>query len=291
MRIAVDCGNGVAGATAPELYRRLGCSVEELYCEVDGSFPNHHPDPSQPHNLGDLIAALKKGDAELGLAFDGDGDRLGVVTKSGRIIYPDRQLMLFAADVLSRVPGGEVIFDVKCTRHLFGWISKHGGHPVMWKTGHSFIKKKLKESGAPLAGEMSGHIFFKERWYGFDDGMYAGARLLEILSRSANPGAVLEALPDSISTPELQWQLAEGENYALMEKLQNTARFDSAKEIITIDGLRVEYADGFGLARPSNTTPIIVLRFEADTTEALERIQAEFRRVLLAVKPGATLPF
>ncbi len=291
MRIAVDCGNGVAGATAPELYRRLGCSVEELYCEVDGSFPNHQPDPSQPHNLGDLIAALKKGDAELGLAFDGDGDRLGVVTKSGRIIYPDRQLMLFAADVLSRVPGGEVIFDVKCTRHLFGWISKHGGHPVMWKTGHSFIKKKLKESGAPLAGEMSGHIFFKERWYGFDDGMYAGARLLEILSRSANPGAVLEALPDSISTPELQWQLAEGENYALMEKLQNTARFDSAKEIITIDGLRVEYADGFGLARPSNTTPIIVLRFEADTTEALERIQAEFRRVLLAVKPGATLPF
>ncbi|MGE0558699.1 MAG: phosphomannomutase/phosphoglucomutase [Burkholderiales bacterium] len=291
MRIAVDCGNGVAGATAPELYRRLGCSVEELYCEVDGSFPNHHPDPSQPHNLEDLIAALKKGDAELGLAFDGDGDRLGVVTRSGRIIYPDRQLMLFAADVLSRMPGSEVIFDVKCTRHLFGWISKHGGRPVMWKTGHSFIKKKLKESGAPLAGEMSGHIFFKERWYGFDDGLYAGARLLEILSRSADPGAVLEALPDSISTPELQWPLAEGENYALMETLQKSARFDGAREVITIDGLRVEYADGFGLARPSNTTPVIVLRFEADTTEALEKIQAEFRRALLAVKPGATLPF
>jgi len=196
MRIAVDCGNGVAGATAPELYRSLGCSVEELFCEVDGTFPNHHPDPSQPHNLEDLISALKRGDAEIGLAFDGDGDRLGVVTKSGKIIYPDRQLMLFAADVLSRVPGAEVIFDVKCTRHLFGWIRQHGGKPLLWKTGHSFIKQKLKESGAPLAGEMSGHIFFKERWYGFDDGMYAGARLLEILSRSDNPSAVLEAQHD-----------------------------------------------------------------------------------------------
>jgi phosphomannomutase / phosphoglucomutase len=291
MRIAVDCGNGVAGATAPELYRRLGCTVEELFCEVDGTFPNHHPDPSQPHNLEDLIAALKKGDAELGLAFDGDGDRLGVVTKSGKIIYPDRQLMLFAADVLSRVPGAEVIFDVKCTRHLFGWIRKHGGKPLLWKTGHSFIKKKLKESGAPLAGEMSGHIFFKERWYGFDDGMYAGARLLEILSRSADPGAVLEALPDSISTPELQWPLGEGENYTLMEKLQQTARFEGAREIITIDGLRVEYADGFGLARPSNTTPVIVLRFEADNAEALRRIQDDFRRVMLGVKADARLPF
>jgi phosphomannomutase/phosphoglucomutase len=291
MRIAVDCGNGVAGATAPELYRKLGCNVEELFCEVDGSFPNHHPDPSQPHNLEDLIAALKNGDTELGLAFDGDGDRLGVVTKSGKIIYPDRQLMLFAADVLSRVPGGEVIFDVKCTRHLFAWITKHGGKPVLWKTGHSFIKKKLKETGAPLAGEMSGHIFFKERWYGFDDGLYAGARLLEILSRSADPCAVLEALPDSISTPELQWELSEGENYTLMDALQKSARFDGAREIITIDGLRVEYPDGFGLARPSNTTPIIVLRFEADNTDALKRIQADFRKALLAVKPSATLPF
>ena len=291
MRIAVDCGNGVAGATAPELYQKLGCNVEELFCEVDGSFPNHHPDPSQPHNLEDLIAALKKGDAEIGLAFDGDGDRLGVVTKSGKIIYPDRQLMLFAADVLSRVPGAEVIFDVKCTRHLFSWITKHGGKPVLWKTGHSFIKKKLKESGAPLAGEMSGHIFFKERWYGFDDGLYAGARLLEILSRNADPCAVLEALPDSISTPELQWELSEGENYTLMDALQKSARFDGAREIITIDGLRVEYPDGFGLARPSNTTPIIVLRFEADNTDALKRIQADFRKALLAVKAGATLPF
>ena len=291
MRIAVDCGNGVAGATAPELYRRLGCRVEELFCEVDGTFPNHHPDPSQPHNLRDLVTALKKGDAEIGLAFDGDGDRLGVVTKSGKIIYPDRQLMLFAADVLSRVPGAEVIFDVKCTRHLFDWIRKHGGRPLLWKTGHSFINKKLGETGAPLAGEMSGHIFFKERWYGFDDGMYAGARLLEILSRSADPGAVLEALPDSISTPELQWPLGEGENYTLMEKLQQTARFEGASEIITIDGLRVEYPDGFGLARPSNTTPVIVLRFEADNAAALKRIQEDFRRVLIAVKAGAALPF
>jgi phosphomannomutase/phosphoglucomutase len=291
MRIAVDAGNGVAGATAPELYRRLGCTVQTLFCEVDGTFPNHHPDPSQPHNLEDLIAALKNGDAELGLAFDGDGDRLGVVTKSGKIIYPDRQLMLFAADVLSRVPGGEVIFDVKCTRHLFGWIRQHGGRPLLWKTGHSFIKQKLRETGAPLAGEMSGHIFFKERWYGFDDGLYAGARLLEILSRGDNPSAVLEALPDSVSTPELQWELAEGENYSLMDKLKQTARFPAAKDIIAIDGLRVEYADGFGLARPSNTTPIIVLRFEADDAAALSRIQDEFRAALLQVKPGAALPF
>lgn len=291
MRIAVDCGNGIPGATAPELYRRLGCTVEELYCEVDGTFPNHHPDPSQPKNLQDLIATLRSGAAEIGLAFDGDGDRLGVVTKSGKIIYPDRQLMLFAADVLSREPGAEIIFDVKCTRHLFDWIRKHGGKPLLWKTGHSFIKKKLKESGAPLAGEMSGHIFFKERWYGFDDGMYAGARMLEILSRSADPGAVLEALPDAINTPELQWPLNEGENYTLMDALQKTAKFSGAQEIITIDGLRVEYADGFGLARPSNTTPIIVLRFEADNEAALRRIQDDFRRALLAVKPGAALPF
>ncbi len=291
MRIAVDCGNGIAGATAPELYRRLGCTVQELHCEVDGTFPNHHPDPSQPKNLQDLMAALRAGDAEIGLAFDGDGDRLGVVTRSGKIIYPDRQLMLFAADVLSREPGSEIIFDVKCTRHLFGWIRKHGGRPLLWKTGHSFIKKKLAETGAPLAGEMSGHIFFRERWYGFDDGMYAGARLLEILGCSADPGAVLEALPDSVSTPELQWQLGEGENYALMEKLRQTARFENAREIITIDGLRVEYADGFGLARPSNTTPVIVLRFEADSADALRRIQDDFRRAMLGVKADAALPF
>ena len=291
MKLAVDCGNGVAGATAPELYRRLGCEVAELYCEVDGNFPHHHPDPSQPGNLADLQRALAAGKGELGLAFDGDGDRLGVVTKSGKIIYPDRQLMLFAADVLSRNPGAEVIFDVKSTRHLFTWIRKHGGRPLLWKTGHSFIKQKLRETGAPLAGEMSGHFFFKERWYGFDDGLYAGARLLEILSRSGDPGAALEALPDAISTPELHLKLAEGENYALMDKLKAGARFDGAREVITIDGLRVEYADGFGLARPSNTTPVVVLRFEADDAAALKRIQEDFRLAILAVKKDAKLPF
>jgi phosphomannomutase/phosphoglucomutase len=291
MTLVVDCGNGVAGATAPELYRRLGCQVRELYCEVDGSFPNHHPDPSHPENLRDVIAALAAGGAEIGFAFDGDGDRLGVVTRSGKIIYPDRQLMLFAADVLSRNPGAEVIFDVKSTRQLFSWIRRHGGRPVMWKTGHSFIKQKLAETGAPLAGEMSGHVFFKERWYGFDDALYAGARMLEILSRAGDAGAVLEGLPDAVNTPELQLKLAEGENFTLMEKLKAGARFEGAREVITIDGLRVEYADGFGLARPSNTTPVIVLRFEADDEAALERIQEDFRRALLAVKPDAALPF
>jgi len=291
MRLVVDCGNGVAGATAPELYRRLGCEVTELFCDVDGSFPNHHPDPSRPENLADVQRALAQGKGELGLAFDGDGDRLGVVTRSGKIIYPDRQLMLFAADVLSRNPGAEVIFDVKSTRHLFQWIRSHGGRPVMWKTGHSFIKQKLKETGAPLAGEMSGHVFFKERWYGFDDALYAGARLLEILARERDPGAVLEALPDAVSTPELHLKLAEGENYTLIDTLKARARFDGAQEIVTIDGLRVEYADGFGLARPSNTTPVVVLRFEADNEAALKRIQGDFRRAILAVKPGAQLPF
>jgi phosphomannomutase/phosphoglucomutase len=291
MRLVVDCGNGVAGATAPELYRRLGCEVVELFCEVDGNFPNHHPDPSHPENLRDVQNALAAGKGELGLAFDGDGDRLGVVTQSGKIIYPDRQLMLFAADVLGRNPGAEVIFDVKSTRNLFSWIRQHGGKPVMWKTGHSFIKQKLRESGAPLAGEMSGHVFFKERWYGFDDALYAGARLLEILSREKDPGAVLEALPDAVATPELHLKLAEGENYTLIEKLRQTAKFDGAREIITIDGLRVEYADGFGLARPSNTTPVVVLRFEADDAAALKRIQEDFRRVILAVKKDAALPF
>ncbi|MGE5465612.1 MAG: phosphomannomutase/phosphoglucomutase [Methanocella sp.] len=290
LEIVVDCGNGVPGATAPELYRRLGCTVHELFCEVDGNFPNHHPDPSQPENLNDLIRALKSR-GEVGFAFDGDGDRLGVVTRSGKIIYPDRQLMLFAADVLSRNPGSEIVFDVKSTRNLFSWIRDRGGRPVMWKTGHSFIKKKLQESGAPLAGEMSGHVFFKERWYGFDDGLYAGARMLEILSKQKDINATLEGLPDAVSTPELQLQLSEGENYALMEELKSTARFDAAREVITIDGMRVEYADGFGLARPSNTTPVIVLRFEADDQAAIKRIQDDFRKAILAVKPDAKLPF
>ena len=291
MKIIVDSGNGVAGAFAPELYRRMGCTVEEMFCEVDGNFPNHHPDPSVPHNLEDLIARLKTSDAELGFAFDGDGDRLGVVTKDGTIIFPDRQLMLFADDVLSRNPGAEIIFDVKSTRNLFDWISSRGGKPTLWKTGHSFIKAKMKESGALLAGEMSGHIFFKERWYGFDDGMYAGARMLEYLSKQADPNATLKSLPDSINTPELQIKLAEGEHYALMERLQRTAKFPDAKEVITLDGLRVEYADGFGLARPSNTTPVIVLRFEADSEDAIKRIQSDFRRVIAEQAPALELPF
>ncbi len=291
MKLIVDCGNGVPGAFAPELYRRLGCSVRELFCEVDGTFPNHHPDPSQPENLEDLIAALASGDEELGLAFDGDGDRLGVVTKAGKIIYPDRQLMLFAADMLSRNRGAKVIFDVKSTRNLFSWVRDHGGEPVLWKTGHSLIKAKMKETGALLAGEMSGHMFFKERWYGFDDGIYAGARLLEYLSGAPNLDAEFAKLPDSVNTPELQIKLEEGENYALIEKLRNTARFEGAREVITIDGLRVEYPDGFGLARASNTTPVVVLRFEADDATALKRIQEDFRRVLGAALPGATLPF
>ncbi|HUP94758.1 MAG TPA: phosphomannomutase/phosphoglucomutase [Burkholderiales bacterium] len=290
LSIVVDCGNGVPGATAPELYRRLGCTVTELYCEVDGTFPNHHPDPSNPANLADVIDTLKR-EGDIGFAFDGDGDRLGVVTKSGKIIYPDRQLMLFAADVLSRNPGAEIIFDVKSTRNLYSWIRERGGKPTMSKTGHSFIKAKLRETGAPLAGEMSGHIFFKERWYGFDDALYAGARLLEILSREKDVSRVLEELPDALSTPELHVKTAEGENYALIEKLKQTARFEGAQELITIDGLRVEYRDGFGLARPSNTTPVIVLRFEADNEAALKRIQEDFRHALLAVKADLRLPF
>jgi phosphomannomutase/phosphoglucomutase len=291
MKIAVDCGNGVAGAFAPQLYRMLGCEVTELFCEVDGRFPNHHPDPAHPENLQDLILALRETDAEIGLAFDGDGDRLGVVTRDGRIIYPDRQMMLFARGVLQANPGAEIIFDVKCSRHLAREIAAHGGRPTMWRTGHSLIKAKLKESGAPLAGEMSGHIFFNDRWPGFDDGMYAGARLLELLSREADPSAVLNALPDAVSTPELHLQTAEGENFALVERLQREASFAGAREVITIDGARVEYADGFGLVRPSNTTPVLVLRFEADDAAALARIQADFRRALLAVKPDAKLPF
>jgi len=291
MKIAVDCGNGVAGMLAPLLYRRLGCEVTELYTEVDGRFPNHHPDPAQPENLAELITTLKNGDAELGLAFDGDGDRLGVVTKDGEIIYADRQLMLLAQDVLSRNPGAQIIYDVKSTRLLAPWIERHGGKPLIWKTGHSLIKAKLKETGALLAGEMSGHTFFKERWYGFDDALYGGARLLEVLSRERDPSAVLKRLPNAPSTPELHWALAEGEPHALVAKLQAAKPFPGAQRVLTIDGVRVEYADGFGLARASNTTPVIVIRFEADDTAALERIKNDFRRALQPLKPDAPLPY
>jgi phosphomannomutase/phosphoglucomutase len=291
MRIVVDCGNGIPGAFVPDLYRRLGCQVDPLFCDVDGHFPNHHPDPSQPENLVDLIHALGEKRGEIGLAFDGDGDRLGIVTSEGQIIYPDRQLMLFAADVLTRQPGAEIIFDVKCTRHLFDWIRQHGGHPSMWKTGHSLIKTRMRETGAQLAGEMSGHFFFKERWYGFDDGLYAGARMLELLSKVQDISQTLADLPDSVSTPELQIPLAEGENVALVEALRARGGFNNAKEVILIDGVRVEYPDGFALARPSNTTPVVVLRFEADNKAALERIQRDFRQAILAVRPDANLPF
>jgi phosphomannomutase/phosphoglucomutase len=290
-KVALDCGNGVAGVVAPRLFRRLGCDVTELFSEVDGNFPNHHPDPSKIENLLSLIQELKTGKAELGLAFDGDADRLGVVTKSGKIIFPDRQLMLYAKDVLSRNPGAEIIYDVKCTRLLATWIERHGGRPTIWKTGHSLVKAKLKETGAPLAGEMSGHIFFKERWYGFDDGLYCGARLLEILSREKDPNQTLEGLPDAPSTPELNWKLAEGEPHALMAKLQGMKPFPHARRVLSIDGVRAEFDDGFGLARASNTSPVIVLRFEGDTEPALKRIQEDFRKVLQPLKPGAPLPF
>ncbi|MEI2635468.1 MAG: phosphomannomutase/phosphoglucomutase [Methylotenera sp.] len=302
LQVAVDCGNGVAGAFAKQLYNAIGCHVDELFCEVDGHFPNHHPDPSVPENLNDLIDTLKTTHAEIGLAFDGDGDRLGVVTKDGNIIYPDRQLLLFAEDVLSRNAKANIIFDVKSTRNLSPWIHKLGGNPIMWKTGHSLVKAKIKETDAALAGEMSGHIFFNDtdshgqkRWYGFDDGLYAGARLLEILSHFNNPSEVLNNLPDSVSTPEQHIQMQEGEPHALIAQLQNqsntSAKFAGATKIITIDGLRVEYADGFGLMRASNTTPVIVLRFEADNEAALKRIQAQFREVIWSAAPHVALPF
>ena len=297
MKIAVDCGNGVGGAFAGRLFRELGCEVEELFCEVDGTFPNHHPDPAHLENLQDLIKNLQTTDNELGLAFDGDADRLGVVTKTGEVIFPDRQMMLFAKDVLSRNPGAQIIYDVKCTRNLATYVKQQGGVPLMWKTGHSLVKAKLKETGAPLAGEMSGHIFFKDRWYGFDDGLYTGARLLEILSSEQDPNKTLEQLPNAICTPELQMPCAEGEAFSLLDKIKAEVAksaqvtFETAESVNTIDGVRVEYADGFGLARPSNTTPIVVMRFEADTQAAIERIQAEFKKVFLAVKPDAKMPF
>ncbi len=289
MKIVVDSGNGIAGASAPDIFRAIGCEVIELFSEVDGNFPNHHPDPSKPENLRDLIAALQASDADLGLAFDGDGDRLGIVTKDGQNIFPDRQMMLFAQDVLTRVPGGTILFDVKCTQRLAPAIEAAGGQPLMYKTGHSLIKAKMKEVGSPLGGEMSGHIFFQERWFGFDDGTYAGCRLLEILSRHADPSAVLNGLPGSFSTPELNVQCAEGEPHRLTAELQALAAetFAAPAQINTIDGLRVDWPDGFGLIRASNTTPVLVLRFEGHTPEALHRIEAAMLALLQRVKPGA----
>jgi phosphomannomutase/phosphoglucomutase len=291
MRIAIDCGNGVAGATAPELMRRLGCETVELYCDVDGTFPNHHPDPSHPENLVDVIAAVKKHKLDLGIAFDGDGDRIGVIAPDGEIIWADRQMVLYARDVLSRHPGGKIIYDVKCSRTLGTEISKAGGEPLMWRTGHSLVKAKLKETGALLAGEMSGHIFFKERWYGFDDGVYAAARLLELLSRDSRSTAeIFRSLPNTVNTPELQLKMKEGEHYALIKELVAHASFPDAK-VSTIDGLRADFPDGFGLVRASNTTPVLVFRFEGDNAAALERIQGRFRELLHAARPDAALPF
>ena len=287
MKIVVDSGNGIAGASAPGILRAMGCEVTELYSDVDGNFPNHHPDPSKPENLRDLIAALQASDAELGLAFDGDGDRLGIVTREGNNIYPDRQMMLFAQDVLSRVPGGTILFDVKCSQRLAPAIVAAGGQPLMYKTGHSLIKARMKELDSPLGGEMSGHIFFKERWFGFDDGTYAGGRLLEILSRSADANGVLNALPSSFSTPELNVKCVEGEPHRLVAQLQTQAKFAAPAVVNLIDGLRVDWPDGFGLIRASNTTPVLVLRFEGHTPEALARIQSELLALLRTVKPEA----
>jgi phosphomannomutase len=288
LKIVVDCGNGVAGASAPGIFRAIGCEVIEMYSEVDGNFPNHHPDPSKPENLRDLIARLKETGADLGLAFDGDGDRLGIITREGNNIYPDRQMMLFAQDVLSRVPGGTILFDVKCTQRLAPAIAAAGGQPLMYKTGHSLIKAKMKEVNSPLGGEMSGHIFFKERWYGFDDGTYAGCRLLEILSRHADPSKVLNDLPTSFSTPELNVKCEEGEPHRVVDALVKKASFPAA-QVSTIDGLRVDWPDGFGLIRASNTTPVLVLRFEGHTPEAMHRIEGEMLALLRSVKPGAQI--
>ena len=287
LKIVVDCGNGIAGASAPGILRAIGCEVTELFSEVDGNFPNHHPDPSKPENLRDVMAALKNGDAELGLAFDGDGDRLGIVTKDGNTIYPDRQMMLFARDVLQRAPGGTILFDVKCSQQLAPAIVAAGGVPMMFKTGHSLIKAKMKEINSPLGGEMSGHIFFKERWYGFDDGTYAGCRLLEILSLSPDANAVLNALPSSFSTPELNVKCAEGQAQTVVAQLVSSVSFDAPATRNTIDGLRVDWPDGFGLIRASNTTPVLVLRFEGHTPGALARIQADMMARLHQVLPGA----
>ena len=293
LKLVVDCGNGIAGAVAPQVLEGIGCDVIQLYCDVDGNFPNHHPDPSDPHNLEDLILSVKQTGADLGIAFDGDGDRLGVVTRDGEIIFPDRMLMLFARDVLSRQPGATIIYDVKCTGHLKGQILDAGGSPLMWRTGHSLIKAKMRETGAELAGEMSGHFFFKERWYGFDDGIYSGARLLEILAgdiEGRTPEQIFATCPKGVSTPELKVEMAEGEHYRFMEKFREKANFGDAT-LITIDGVRADWPDGWGLVRPSNTTPILVLRFDADNAEALKRIQDLFRTQMLAVDPTLKLPF
>lgn len=291
LKVVINAGNGVAGALAPQVLEEIGCDVIPLFCEVDGTFPNHHPDPSDPKNLKDLMAMVRSSHADVGLAFDGDGDRLGVVTQSGEVIFPDRLLMLFAADVLARNPGSTIIYDVKCTGKLGPEVARHGGLPLMWKTGHSLIKAKMLETGAQLAGEMSGHFFFKERWYGFDDGIYAAARLLEILSNDERTAQqVFDTLHRGVSTPELNVAMKEGETHRFVEEFRKRARFDGAR-LTTIDGVRADWPDGWGLVRASNTTPVLVLRFDADDNAALVRIQDQFRRQLLALSPRMQLPF
>ena len=291
LKIAVDCGNGAAGVLAIDLFNRLGCETTELFCDVDGTFPNHHPDPSKPENLDDIKAAIASGQLDLGLAFDGDGDRVGIIDDKQKIIWADRQMMLYAADVLERKPGAQIIFDIKSSSNLARFIEEHGGEALMWKTGHSFIKAKMKETGAELAGEMSGHIFFKERWFGFDDGLYSAARMLEILSkRNQAASEVFAELPDSFNTPELQIMFEEGEHYKFMERFKQEADFNDA-EINTIDGMRVNFPDGWGLIRPSNTTPCLVLRFEADSEARLNDIQARFKQQILKQDSSLTLPF
>jgi phosphomannomutase/phosphoglucomutase len=292
LKVVVDCGNGVAGVNAPELIAAMGVEVIPLFCDVDGTFPNHHPDPGKPENLEDLIKAVAEHGADLGLAFDGDGDRVGVVTNEGEMIYPDRLLMLFARDVISRNPGADVIFDVKCTRGLIGLIEQFGGKPMMWKTGHSLIKARMKETGALLAGEMSGHIFFKERWYGFDDGIYSAVRLLEILGNETRTAAeVFTDFPVALSTPEINIKVTDESKFTLIEALQRDAVWGEDASLFTLDGVRVDYPYGWGLVRASNTTPVLVLRFEADSEAQLEQIKEAFRGQLKAVAPDLQLPF
>ena len=291
LKVVVDAGNGVAGELGPRVLEAIGAHVTPLYCEIDGTFPNHHPDPSEPHNLRALVEMVEHLDADLGLAFDGDGDRLGVVTRAGRNIFPDRLLMLFAADVLSRNPGAVIVYDVKCTGRLPMHILQHGGSPLMWKTGHSLIKSKMRETEAALAGEMSGHFFFAERWFGFDDGIYAAARLLEIVDASGQPAEdVFAALPDGVSTPEIKVDAPNGDPHEFVDRFRMVASFEGARAT-TIDGLRVDWPDGWGLVRASNTTPVLVMRFDADSQQAMARIQQAFREQLLALEPGLALPF
>lgn len=292
LKIVVDAGNGVTGSIAPDLFKRMGCEVHELFCEVDGTFPNHHADPSQPENLQDVINAVREVNADVGLAFDGDGDRVGVVTSEGEIIWPDRLLMLYAQGILANTPGAKVVYDVKCTTHLANLVARHGGEPVMWKTGHSLIKAKMAEIKAALGGEMSGHFFFKDRWYGFDDALYAAARLLELLAATEQTSAeVFASIPNSVNTPEMKISVTEEEKFGLMQKLIDSAIFNTAKEVMTIDGLRVNFSDGWGLVRPSNTSPYLVMRFEAENNKVLEQIQEIFRDWIVSVKPDVVLPY